>query len=74
MFHLEHIFGILSIFCIIVLNTSNQMRYWFWEEGNMRNLCVKKGLIVGIIVLFIGIAPISNHNNHNMVIILTVSP
>ena len=37
------------------------MRYLSWEEGNMRNVCFKKGLVLGIIVLLllVGIYPSS---------------
>ena len=54
---MEHFFGILPIFCIIVLNTTKRMIYLsLGGLGMMRNVCFKKVLIVGIIVLFLGVA------------------
>ena len=61
---MEQNFGILPKICIIVLNTSKWMRYLSWEDRKMRNVCFKKALVVGIVVLFIGvtISPTINAN------------
>ena len=48
-------FGFLPKICIIVLNTTKRMRYLSWEDRKMRNVCLRKVLVVGIIVLFLGV-------------------